>query len=42
MIKGKKGSVPFLLLGSEKFRGQIEDLLGVKIGYSKRGRPKPS
>ena len=29
-------------LGSDKFRGQIEDLLGVKIGYSKRGRPKSS
>ena len=29
-------------LGSDKFRGQIEDLLGEKIGYSKRGRPKSS
>ena len=27
-------------LGSEKFRNEIEELLGVKVGYSKRGRPK--
>lgn len=26
-------------LGSEKFRSEIEKLLGVKTGYSKRGRP---
>ncbi len=29
-------------LGSERFRQQIEELLGVKTGYSKRGRPKSS
>ncbi len=27
-------------LGSDKFRQQIEELLGVKTGYAKRGRPK--
>jgi putative transposase len=27
-------------LGSEKFRKEIEELLGVKVGYSRRGRPK--
>jgi putative transposase len=26
-------------LGSEKFRKEIEELLGVKTGYSRRGRP---
>ena len=29
-------------LGGEKFRQQIEELLGVKTGYAKRGRPKSS
>ena len=29
-------------LGSEKFRKEIEELLGVKTGYSKRGRPTKS
>jgi len=29
-------------LGSEKFRNEIEELLGVKKGYSKRGRPSNS
>ena len=27
-------------LGSDKFKQQVEDLLGVKTGYMKRGRPK--
>lgn len=27
-------------LGGNKFRKQVEELLGVKTGYSKRGRPK--
>ncbi len=27
-------------LGGEKFRQQVENLLGVKTGYAKRGRPK--
>lgn len=27
-------------LGSEKFKAQIEDLLGVKVGYASRGRPR--
>jgi len=27
-------------LGGEKFKQQIEGLLGVKVGYAKRGRPK--
>lgn len=27
-------------LGGEKFRQQIEELLGVKTGYVMRGRPK--
>ena len=29
-------------LGSDKFLKEIEELLGVKIGYSKRGRPNKS
>jgi len=27
-------------LGSDKFKQHIEDLLGVKTGYMRRGRPK--
>lgn len=29
-------------LGNNKFKEEIEQLLGVKIGYAKRGRPKKS
>ena len=29
-------------LGNNKFKGDVEKLLGVKIGYAKRGRPKKS
>ena len=29
-------------LGSEKFKNQIEELLNVKVGYTKRGRPARS
>jgi putative transposase len=27
-------------LGSQKFKGEIEELLGMKVGYTRQGRPK--
>jgi hypothetical protein len=27
-------------LGKDRFRDQIEKVLGARVGYSKRGRPK--
>jgi putative transposase len=29
-------------LGNNKFKEEVEELLGVKTGYAKRGRPKKS
>jgi putative transposase len=29
-------------LGNDRFRAQIEQALGVKVGYSARGRPRKS
>ena len=28
-------------LGGDKFKNEIESLLGVKVGHSARGRPRP-
>jgi putative transposase len=28
------------LLGSQKFKGEIEELLGRKVGYTRQGRPQ--
>jgi len=27
-------------LGNDRFKGEVEELLGMKVGYARRGRPK--